>query len=224
MHQISKSKIMILAGLFSVVMLFTGIHSAIAYQTDMEDPLLNKFTIALDSTSTVVEKYPEKTPPTINPTAIQYEKTVQFGNTGYIDCYIRARLDFTEDDIDNKSSMSSDGNTYYKFNDYKSHLPSGWTYNNADGYFYYKNIVYAEDWENTAKKLTYDKGLGEYFYPTNQAIMTKSCLTTPLVRYIKTEFTEPKDMRTYYLNVYCESVPFYFGNDYSQAWTNYLAN
>ena len=52
--------------------------------------------------------------------------------------------------------------------------------------------------------------------------MSEPCLTNPLVQSVKTVFDEPVDMRTYNLNVYSESVPYYFGNDYQTAWDNYL--
>lgn len=202
---------------------FGVVKTAMAYQTDINEPILNPFTIALDSTSTVVEKYPDPTPKPGTDNSISYEKAAQVGNTGYIDCYVRLRLDFTEDDIKNKSQFSSDGNTWYSVADYSNHLPSGWVYNNSDGYYYYTGIVYAENWEETSKNFNYDKGLGEYFYKSaNQQIVSASCMTTPLMRYVKTIFDSPADMRSYNLNVYSESVPYYFGNDYSQAWQNYL--
>ena len=103
---LKKKWLIAIAGVLSVLLLQTGIGQALAYQTDIADPMLNHFTIALDSTSTVLEYYPENTPKS-NGNTIIYTKTVQFGNTGYIDCYIRARMDFSDNDIENKSSMTS---------------------------------------------------------------------------------------------------------------------
>jgi len=195
-----------------------GIH---AYLTDTAPTLENNFTIALDSTSTIVEKYPSVTP-TISGNSINYEKAVQVGNTGYVDEYIRVRLDFSESDIEKKTKFSWDGKNYYSVNDYKNHLPSGWTYNTTDGYYYYTKIVKADGWSDIAKSLTYDDNLGEFFYKANQSIIEKSCITPPLIRYVKTDFANPADMRSYNLNVSGESVPFYFGGNYSDAWTNYI--
>ena len=217
---LKKRWLIAIAGVLSVLLLQTGIGQALAYQTDIADPMLNNFTIALDSTSTVLEYYPENTPKS-NGNTIIYTKTVQFGNTGYIDCYIRARMDFSDNDIENKSSMTANGSNWYAVADYADHLPDGWVYNSADGYYYYTKIVYAENWDTVKSKVDYDKGLGEYFY-RNANILSEPCLTNPLVQSVKTVFDEPVDMRTYNLNVYSESVPYYFGNDYQTAWDNYL--
>ena len=205
----------------SICMIGASVLPAIAYQTDMTDPIYNNFTIALDSTSTVLEKFPDPTPDITGNTA-SYEKTVQIANTGYIDIYVRVRLDFSDSDIESKTQFSSDGRTYYSVSDYRNHLPSGWTYNSNDGYYYYRNIVYAQDWEKYKDQLVYDETIGEYFYKNNQNPFSANCMTTPLIRYVRTNFANPADMRSYDLNVYSESVPFYFGNDYSSAWMNYL--
>lgn len=202
---------------------------AVSYLTDKTEAMLNPFTIALDSTTTVVEKYPvpdEDAPNTPVPdgTAIDYEKAVQIGNTGYIDCYVRVSIDFSEEDIRNKSYFSSDGVNWYTIDEYDNHLPAGWTKNKTDGFYYYKPIVYAQGWPEVADKLYYDKNLGEHFYPDDvRDLISAQSITAPLIRYVKTQFSSPSDMRTYDIHVYDESVPFYFGNDYSQAWENYLA-
>ena len=49
----------------SICMIGASVLPAIAYQTDMTDPIYNNFTIALDSTSTVLEKFPDPTPDTL---------------------------------------------------------------------------------------------------------------------------------------------------------------
>lgn len=210
-------------------LLVTGsMPAALSYLTDKTDGMLNPFTIALDCTSTVVEKYPipgEETPNTPVPdgNAITYDKAVQVGNTGYVDEYIRVQLTFSDQDIAQKSQFSWDGSHWYSVAEYKDHLPEGWAYNTEDDFYYYTPIVYADRWSETAAKLTYDKNLGEYFYPNGQDIISERCITTPLFRYVRTVFSQPKDMRSYSLHVYNESVPFYFGNNYAQSWDNYLA-
>lgn len=223
--------------------LFGVIGGALAYQTDITAMIKNPFTIALDCTTTVVEKFPppdpedppdtppgQTKPPTIQPTPngniLQYEKAVQIANTGYIDCYVRVRLDFSEEDVANKSSFSQDGTNWFTWAQFKQNVErNGWSYNSADGYFYYKDIVYAQNWDKVSGKLTYDKKHGEWFYPTSaKDIIADRCITKPLIRYVKTTFASPKDMRTYELNVYEESVPYYFGNSCRNAWDNYLAS
>ena len=72
------------------------------------------------------------------------------------------------------------------------------------------------------KTLNYDEASGQYFYKNGQSIMETAMITTPLIRYVKTVFDNPQDMRSYGLNVFSESCPFYCGNDYNSAWTSYL--
>lgn len=198
-----------------------GIH---AYLTDMPDVLENNFTIALDSTSTVIEKF--EADPLIDSehNSASYEKAVQIANTGYLDEYVRVRLTFSEKDIEGKTEFSADGTTYHKVAEYrKQHLPQGWVYNETDGFYYYTEVLEAEGWEDTSKKLEYQENIGEYFYGEGQEILSDSCITVPLIKNVKTTFSEPKDMRSYDLIVDSESVPSYFGADYSSAWSNYLA-
>lgn len=211
------------AGAAAMMLLFGGtVPKALAYMTDIADTMDNPFTIALDSTSEIVEKYPDPDPDPDGNNTVSYEKSVQVINTGYIDEYVRVRLDFTEDDIRNKTQFSWDGSNFYSVEDYKDHLPTGWVYNASDGYYYYTPIVETGDWEAVKKTLRYDEETGQYFYKDNQSLLTTSMITTPLVRYVKTVFASPQDMRSYGLNVYSESCPFYFGNDYSSAWDGYL--
>ena len=101
----------------------------------------NKFTIALDSTSKVVEKFPDPNPDLSEDSIASYEKAVQVINTGYIDEYVRLRLDFSDSDIESKTKFSYDGQNFYSVEEYRKHLPSGWVYNAEDGYYYYTKIL-----------------------------------------------------------------------------------
>lgn len=202
------------------LILIPAVPAAVSYMTDQPDDMLNPFTIAMDSTTTVVEKFPDPGEP--EGTIQSFEKAVQIANTGYIDCYTRVALTFSEDDIKNKTKYSYDGTNYYTQEEYINHLPSGWVYNKDDGYFYYTPILEAS-WNEIENKFVYDKQWGEHFYPEGENVMVShAAITTPLIRYVKTEFDSPEDMRTYSLHVYSESVPFYFGTDYASAWRNYL--
>lgn len=192
------------------------------YLTDGPEVLKNNFTIALDSTTTVVEKFDDTKYPDIEGTAARYYKAVQIANTGYLDAYVRVRFDFSEDDIASKTKFSWDGTNYYSLADYRNHLPHGWTYNASDGFYYYTPIVYAQGWEDIEKKLIYNENLGEYFYPKDGELITATCITTPLVTHVRTEFATAADMRSYDLNVSSDSVPFYFGSNYQEAWSNYV--
>lgn len=210
------------AGAAAAALLFAGtVPSALAYMTDIADTMDNAFTIALDATCELVEKYPPYDNSGAN-NMVSYEKAVQVINTGFIDEYVRVRLDFTEEAIKNITALSWDGTNFYSVDDYKNHLPSGWTYNDSDGYYYYTPIVESGDWESVKNTLRYDEASGQYFYNDNQNLMSSAMITTPLIRYVKTTFPNPQEMRSYGLNAYSECVPFYFGNDYSSAWSNYL--
>lgn len=198
------------------------VKPVMAYLTDIAEDMDNKFTIALDSTSKVVEKFPDPNPDLSEDSIASYEKAVQVINTGYIDEYVRLRLDFSDSDIESKTKFSYDGQNFYSVEEYRKHLPSGWVYNAEDGYYYYTKILETGDWESVKKTLQYDVSSGQYFYKTGQDILTTNMITVPLIRYVKTEFDSPEDMRSYALNAFSESCPFYFGNDYKGAWDNYL--
>ena len=75
-----KGKLM--AGILAALAFSVGtIPAAMAYMTDIAETMDNPFTIALDSTSEIVEKYPDPDPdPDGNITS--YEKSVQVINTG----------------------------------------------------------------------------------------------------------------------------------------------
>ena len=223
-NKLTQKHLMIL----SIVLIFTitltiPIQGIYGYLTDTGPTLDNNFTIALDPATTIVERYPTTTPDIDNKeNSINFLKTVQIGNTGYIDCYVRVMLHFSDKDIRNKALFSADGTTYYSYAEYKNHLPQGWVYDDADDAFYYTPILYAGDWPEFSKNLLYDKQLGEYFYKDEDTnILSGNIITTPLIKYVKVKFDNPKDMRMFNLDVVEESVPFYLGNDYASAWAAY---
>ncbi len=214
----------VFAAAILIIVPFTAAPDIYGYLTHMGPVLENNFTIALDPTTTVVEKYPTKDPELEAPTLVKFMKVVQIGNTGYIDCYVRVRFHFSDIDIRNRAVFSWDGANFYSYADYKDHLPDGWIYNASDDCFYYTPMLYAGDWADLSKDLVYDKGMGEYFYEdSDNNILSSNMITTPLIKYIKVAFDDPKDMRTFELNVAEESVPFYLGTDYKSAWDVYDA-
>ncbi len=219
-HRIKLFLLSMVAVLTMSAITIPGIY---AYLTDATDPMKNNFTIALDTTTTVVEKFPENVPE-INGSIASYEKMVQIGNTGYLDCYVRVHVNFTEKYIRDITSFSWDGQNWYRYDDYKDHLPVNWVYNADDDSFYYTNMLIAGDWADFSKNLVYDKTIGEYFYkPDDGTVLNGDIITTPLFRYVKTEFKDVHDMRTYAIDVTEESCPFYLGNNYSEAWQIYDA-
>ncbi|MCD8362304.1 MAG: hypothetical protein LUC98_04965 [Lachnospiraceae bacterium] len=212
------------AAILILCLVIAKVPGALAYQTDISEPLLNHTTIALDSVSTLVEYYPSVLPELTSETnTIDYTKLIQVANTGYVDEYIRVKLIFSDSDIESKTFFSSDKNNYYSPDEYSRHLPDGWVYHSSDGFYYYTGILEAGNWEEYASDLTYDASNGQYYYKDANFYIAP-IITTPLVQYMKTVFDEPVDMRSYYLYAYEESVPFYFGSDYAEAWENYLAD
>ena len=224
MSKLKKHSAFLLTLSMAVGLFFSGgvAGRALAYLTDIGDTMENNFTIALGTTTTTVEKYPDPSPKPQGD-VISFEKAVQIGNTGQVDVYVRVSLHFSDSDIEGKTKFSSNGRDYYSIAEYRNHLPQGWIY--RDGFYYYKPILYAGDWPTISRNLDYDDDLGEYFYkPNKKDIISGREITTPLVRYVKTVFDSPQDMRSYELSVKEESVPFYLGNDYRSAWANYIAS
>lgn len=218
-----------IAVLASGIFFASGIR---AYLTDQADAMGNNFTIALQPSHVIVEKFPSdgQTKPTPNGTTINYEKAVQVANTGYLDEYIRVRLDFTDSSIRDKSKFSWDGKNFYSADpdasdSYTKHLPTGWVYDATDQFFYYTPIVYAADFKAfSSQYLTLDGTQYRYFYKDGVDIQTNPIITVPLIRYVRTVFANPKDMASYGINIIAQSCPFYGGPDYKGAWANYNPN
>lgn len=113
---------------------FTG--STFAQFTD-EDSKNNVFTIA-DITTEIEENF-EKV------TENQYVKTVKVANIGQTKCLVRVRVNITPDE--QTSNIYVDGLNYYSwlqtFTDWNNE--SNWWYNQNDGFFYYKDILYINE-------------------------------------------------------------------------------
>lgn len=219
----------------SVAVLASGIFFAsgiYAYLTDQADPMGNNFTIALQPSHVIVEKFPSdgQVTPTPEGNTVNYEKAVQVANTGYLDEYVRVSVDFTDSSIRDKSKFSWDGTNFYSADPdaadfYGNHLPEGWVYDRDDGFFYYTPIVYADDFkEFEGQYLELDGEQYRYFYKEGIDIQTNPIITVPLIRYVRTTFANPKDMESYGINIISQSCPFYGGSDYKEAWANYNPN
>lgn len=218
-HGMKKHALAAVALSLSLMILGTGVGYIAAYMTAQGPTMVNPFTIALDTRTTVVERFPD---PEIHGTIIDWKKVVQIGNVGFVDAYVRVSLNFSESQIGGYTKFSPDyGKTWYSFEDYKNHLPAGWIY--KDGFYYYEPILYAGEWdEKMHPKLQWREDLGEYFY-NDDNIFSDPMLTTPLITMAKTTFPTPESMRSYELSVHEESVPFYFGKDCLEAFANYDA-
>lgn len=218
-----------IAVIASGIFFASGIY---AYLTDQADAMGNNFTIALQPSHVIVEKFPSDGQMTPTPTGnrIEYEKAVQVANTGYLDEYVRVRLDFTDSEIRDKSKFSWDGTHFYSADpnaadSYVKHLPEGWVYDPTDEFFYYKPIVYADDFKAFENQyLELDATQYRYFYKPDADIQKNKIITVPLIRYVRTDFLNPKDMESYGINIVAQSCPFYGGSDYKEAWANYNPN
>lgn len=233
--QKNKHKMLIAALLASAIGTAT-IGTTTAYLTDRTSQIPNKYTIALDTVSKIVERFPEITPEQVKDPVIQYEKSVAVINAGYVDEYIRVRVDFSDNGKNGityvtQADKVDDSTNWYKWSDFceaaKNGL-NGWYYND-DGYFYYNEIVEAGDWEKISsdetKLITRNAEDGHYNYVEgkdeenirdyNKNIVSgkapnKNIITKKLITYIRTEFGNYSDMEEYGIYIYNESCPFYF--------------
>lgn len=237
-NKILKRVLMIVSLVALFMITIFGVKGIRAYFTAIAVVHENNFTIALDVSHVIVEKFPSPDDkglaqvfPSLNGNDASYEKAVQVINTGYVDEYVRVRIDFTDSTVMKKTKFSSDNKNYYSADPdgaagsrYIDHLPDGWIYNEDDGFFYYTKMLEAGDWENIEKKLVYDVDQFRYFYKGNDKIMENNMITVPLIRYVDTSFLNPKDMGSYGINIIAQSCPFYTGSDYADAWANYDPN
>ena len=162
--------------------------------------------------------------PEQTPDPFQYRKVVQIENTGSVPCYIRARLEFSNSDVQSYASLSSDpretapssGDTDYASfqssfysayinasDPYITHLPEGWVYvkdqgsgDPTSGYYYYENPVKPGD------------------------------ATAALVSWVKMDYSE-NEIQAHDIYVYSESVQTIDPKtgeayaDWKTAWTSF---
>ena len=114
-----------------------------------------------------------------------FQKSVQIENNGNIDCYIRARLEFSSSEVRDISWLSNDDDkdnedAYINASEYRySTLPDGWEYREEDGFYYYTEAVAPSD------------------------------RTASLIKWVKTVFPDDDSVDTdeYDIYVYSEAVP-----------------
>jgi hypothetical protein len=155
----------------------------------------------------IVETFtPSQATPELNTTKT-YTKDVKVKNSasnGMTDCYVRVFLDFSDNTIRNASQVSADGTNYYSWSDFKSHLPSGWTYVSTGL-------------------------LTDYFYYTQPLAPGES--TPSLIKSVKTAYTTDATITDFDIYVYAESIQtkdidgnvFTGTNPWQSAWTEYLS-
>lgn len=199
-----------------------------AYLTDIGDTQVNKCTIALDPSTKIVEYFPTFDEKNIEGTVYHFRKGVQIFNDGYVDAYIRARLDFTDSNILKGTTFSWDGKNFYSFNDFCNHVEdNGWHYCASDGYFYYKTPISAGNYEKFQQDMIKDDETKIFNWKAesslgNTQVDGVTIATTPLIKYIETSFPNRGQMRNYTIDVSQDAVASYLGDDYSAAWKSVL--
>lgn len=163
-----------------ILMTGLGMVPSFSYLTDTAPYMKNPFTIALNTHTEIHEDFPEPVPDPNSP-KVQYKKTVNIENTGYIDAYVRVSLDFSDSTVEQYTQFSPDGSNYYSVSDYRNHLPSGWTY--ADGYYYCRIPAKTDKTGPNPSKM--------------------------LINSVRTTWPSMSQMVSYNLNVSCESYPTY---------------
>lgn len=152
----------------------------------------------------------------------KYRKLVKIKNTGSIPCYIRVRLEFSNSDVQNVASFSSENqrendnpppDSSFKSaqiaegeDDYINNLPDGWVYiwekNTVtpavtNGYYYYTKVVKAGD------------------------------ATNALISWVKMNYLDEDDIQAHDVYVYAESVQTIDPNsgtaytDWKAAWNGF---
>lgn len=203
------------------------ISSTLSYLTDMNTRIKNPYTIALDTTSKIVERFPDITSDQTKTPVITYEKSVAVINSGYVDEYVRVKIDFSESDVRGKTQFSQDGSTWYTWDQFTAACKkglNGWYYRD-DGYFYYSKILESGDWNGVSSsnlKLNTDDGHYTYIDGKDEGNLPSKMRSTKLIKMIRTDFGNYQDMKSYDVLIYNESCPYYFGNDYVSAWTEYV--
>ncbi len=171
-----------------------------AYLTDGED-VTNRLTIG-ENKITITEIF--NPPGDLTTGDNSFTKSVKITNTGDVDCYIRAFINFSDNDVRKNSTVSADGSSFYTMEEFTKHLPANWVYvDSAD--------------------------LGPYFYYTQPVKVGQT--TSELLKTVKTKFADAKDVEPFDIYVYAESVQTldkngeaFTGSDaWKKAWTEYLA-
>ena len=130
-----------------------------------------------------------------------YRKEIVLRNTGNTDTFARVFMEVEDAEIRNNTEYSDDGESWYTPDVYTEHLPAGWIFEKESGCFYYTSVL----------------------KPGEE--------TSPLVRYVRTEFPDEESICPYTIMVYAESIQtlqsdgsaFSGERQWEQAWRQFLA-
>lgn len=115
MKSLLKKKSILIAAL-TVLLVGTGVAATLAYLTDKEDALVNTFKVG-NVTTEIEEPFEQETSTT-------FKKEPSVKNTGESDCYVRARVLASPEEALSLKEFSNN-----------------WTYNEADGFYYYNAVL-----------------------------------------------------------------------------------
>lgn len=171
---------------FLGIITIAGIGTTAAYFSDYEK-VVNQLVVGRNVTE-IEEDFPGPTP-TPTDTGTEYKKIVQVSNQSEeestnVDCYVRVLVTFSDYDIGQAVTLIGLDT-------------DNWIYNEADGYYYYKNIL------------------------------KRGCTTTALFTGFKVEDAKVdiqylESIKNFHINVYEESVQSGGFTDYQEAWDYYL--
>ena len=152
----TKRKLLtITAGTIIGIAMITGIVAAYFGAKDEEPNLISVGEDIIEITETFE-------PPEQKDSPFKYRKLVEIENTGSVPCYVRARIEFSNSDVQSYASFSADrsdtpsDDTFYSADvkasePYIEHLPDGWVYirepgndNPTEGYYYYTSSLKPE--------------------------------------------------------------------------------
>ena len=135
--------ILIVAALIVVLLAITAL--VYAYLSD-QGTKENNFKVGNNSVEVDEDFNP---PPELEDGDNPFIKKVRAENTGNVPCYIRVFFDFSDSAVKENAEISAvdttdpDASSWYSYEEYKEHLPTGWVYISLDedpllgGYFYY---------------------------------------------------------------------------------------
>ena len=123
--------------LFLGLMALTTIRGSLAYFTAKGDAVSNPLQVG-NVDITIKEDF--ETPDSLTVGDNTYQKAVSFANEGHVAAYARVALSFSDNNVAEISSLSSDGGkSFYSVSEFDEHLPEGWVKGEGTlaGYYYY---------------------------------------------------------------------------------------
>ena len=135
----SKRNRVICAAVAAGLALAATIGFTLAAYLNQSEQIVNHFSVG-NVTTDLVESFYEKE----GSGGHEFVKTPQVVNTGANDCYVRVRISVTPESVASKKVVDAEGNltdTDYLVIDTESGAAMGWSYNEADGWWYYGKPV-----------------------------------------------------------------------------------